>query len=130
VIFGSAQVIGPLTILLRNIMNQKPLAAPSCRTLASAFSAVLGKGGGYFVYVLLCDDGSYYTGYSNNPTNRLIRHLKGQGARYTRMHKPNGIVYLQALRTRSAAMKRERQIKALTHAEKTRLIERRGSVGP
>jgi putative endonuclease len=81
----------------------------------------------YFVYVLLCNDGSYYTGYSNNPTSRLVTHMKGQGARYTRMHKPRGIVYLQELQTRSAAMKRERQIKALTHAEKSHLVEERHS---
>jgi putative endonuclease len=85
----------------------------------------LRKEGGYFVYVLLCDDGSYYTGYSNNPTSRFVRHVKGQGARYTRMHKPSGIVYLQALSSRSAAMRREKQIKTLTHAEKTRLIKRK-----
>jgi putative endonuclease len=81
----------------------------------------------YFVYVLLCNNGTYYTGYSNNPTNRLVRHMKGQGARYTRMHKPRGIVYLQELETRSAAMKRERQIKALTHAEKSHLVEEKHS---
>jgi len=84
----------------------------------------------YFVYVLLCNDGSYYTGYSNNPASRLVRHMKGQGARYTRMHKPRGIVYLQELETRSAAMKRERQIKALTHAEKSHLVEERRSNQP
>jgi putative endonuclease len=84
----------------------------------------------YFVYVLLCNDGSYYTGYSNNPASRLVRHMKGQGARYTRMHKPRGIVYLQEHGTRSAAMKRERQIKALTHAEKSHLVDERLSNRP
>lgn len=83
----------------------------------------------YFVYVLLCNDGSYYTGYSNDPTNRFIRHVKGRGARYTRMHKPSSIVYLQALKTRSAAMKRERQIKSLTHEQKSHLIGERSSKG-
>ena len=84
----------------------------------------------YFVYILLCDNGSYYTGYSTNPASRLIKHMKGQGARYTRMHKPSSIVYLQSLKTRRAAMKRERQIKALTHTEKSHLIEGRSSKGP
>jgi len=81
------------------------------------------KRGSYFVYILLCDDGSYYTGYTNNPANRFIEHSKGRGARYTRMHKPNGIAYLQNLKTRSAAMKRERQIKTFTHEQKRSLIE-------
>jgi len=84
---------------------------------------MVARKGSYFVYVLLCNDGNYYTGYSNNPASRLVRHMRGRGARYTRMHKPRGIVYLQELETRSAAMKRERQIKALTHAEKSHLVE-------
>jgi putative endonuclease len=88
---------------------------------------VLARKDSYFVYVLLCNDGSYYTGFSNNPAGRLVRHMKGQGARYTRMHKPRGIVYLQELETRRAAMKRERQIKALTHAEKSHLVKERRS---
>jgi putative endonuclease len=78
----------------------------------------------YYVYILLCADGSYYTGYSNNPANRFTEHSKGRGARYTRMHKPSGIAYLQSLKTRSAAMKRERQIKTFTHEQKRNLIER------
>jgi len=82
-----------------------------------------GKRDSYFVYILLCADGSYYTGYSNNPANRFIAHSKGRGARYTRMHKPNGIAYLQGLKTRSEAMKRERQIKTYTHEQKRNLIE-------
>lgn len=79
----------------------------------------------YFVYILLCSDGSYYTGYSNNPARRLVRHMKGQAANYTRMHKPIRLVYLQRLKTRRAAMKREREIKALTHEEKHDLVEDR-----
>jgi putative endonuclease len=82
-----------------------------------------GKRDSYYVYILLCADGSYYTGYSNNPANRFIEHSKGRGARYTRTHKPNGIAYLQSLKTRSAAMKRERQIKTFTHEQKRNLIE-------
>ncbi len=82
------------------------------------------KRNSYFVYILLCDNGSYYTGYSTNPASRLIKHMKGQGARYTRMHKPTSIVYLQRLKTLKTAMKRELEIKALTHKEKSNLIEK------
>ncbi|MGP8068696.1 MAG: GIY-YIG nuclease family protein [Candidatus Bathyarchaeia archaeon] len=82
-----------------------------------------GKRDSYYVYILLCADGSYYTGYSNNPANRFIEHSKGRGARYTKMHKPNGIAYLQSLKTRRAAMRRERQIKTFTHEQKRNLIE-------
>ena len=81
------------------------------------------KIGSYYVYILLCADGSYYTGYSNNPAQRLAEHLKGRGAKYTRMHRPRRIVYLQRHRTRRAAIRRERRIKTLTHEAKRRLIE-------
>ncbi len=76
----------------------------------------------YYVYLLLCDDGSYYTGYTNNVASRLERHKKGYGARYTRMHRPNRVVHVEKLRTRSAATRREQQIKALSHREKHELV--------
>jgi putative endonuclease len=75
----------------------------------------------YYVYLLLCDDGSYYTGYTNNVASRFERHKKGRGARYTRMHRPKKIVYAERLGTRVAAIRREQQIKALSHREKHEL---------
>lgn len=76
----------------------------------------------YYVYLLLCDDGSYYTGYTKNVTSRLQRHKRGRGARYTKMRKPRKIVHVEEFRTRGGAMRRERQIKALTHSEKRDLV--------
>jgi putative endonuclease len=76
----------------------------------------------YCVYLLLCDDGSYYTGYTNNVASRLERHKKGYGARYTRMRKPKRVVYVEEFRTRGDATKREQQIKALSHREKHELV--------
>ncbi len=78
--------------------------------------------GSYYVYVLLCDDGSYYTGYTTNVASRLERHRKGWGARYTRMRKPKKVVHVEKFRTRGAATRRERQIKALSHREKHELV--------
>ena len=72
----------------------------------------------YFVYMLLCNDGSYYTGYTSNVLSRFERHKKGHGARYTKMRQPKRIVYLQRFSTRRAAMRRERQMKALSHDDK------------
>ncbi len=75
----------------------------------------------YYVYLLLCDDGSYYTGYTNNVASRLERHRKGNGARYTRMRRPKKVVYVEEFRTRGAAIRRERRIKTLSHKEKHEL---------
>jgi putative endonuclease len=83
----------------------------------------------YCVYLLLCDDGSYYTGYTNNVTSRLERHKKGRGARYTRMHRPKKVVYVEEFRTRRAATRREQQIKALSHREKHELASIRPQTG-
>ena len=76
----------------------------------------------WYVYLLLCDDGSYYTGYTNNVASRLERHEKGYGARYTRMRKPKRLVYVEEFRTRADATRREQQIKALSHKEKHELV--------
>ena len=81
----------------------------------------------YYVYVLLCDDGSYYTGYTNDLPSRFQRHQKGRGARYTKMRRPRRIVYVQRFATRRAAMRRERQIKALSHDGKRDLADRHTS---
>jgi putative endonuclease len=77
----------------------------------------------YYVYILLCEDGSYYTGHAKNVEHRVEQHRKGQGARYTRMHKPAKIVYVEKLNSRSSAMKREREIKSFSHSKKQRLID-------
>ena len=77
----------------------------------------------YYVYLLLCDDGSYYTGYTNNVALRFERHKKGHGARYTRIRRPERVVYVEELVSRGDAIRREQQIKTLSHREKHELIE-------
>jgi putative endonuclease len=76
----------------------------------------------YYVYILLCHDGSYYTGYTHDLKSRLEQHRKGRGSRYTRMKKPKKIVYFEEFKSRSDAMVREREIKRLAHHEKTKMI--------
>ena len=77
----------------------------------------------YYVYIILCIDGGFYTGYTKNIEARLKLHESGKGARYTRMHKPQKIAYLEVLDTRAQAMKREKQIKKLSHQQKLNLID-------
>ncbi|MGD8505746.1 MAG: GIY-YIG nuclease family protein [Candidatus Bathyarchaeota archaeon] len=76
----------------------------------------------YYVYILLCKDGSYYTGHTKDVEHRVEQHKKGQGARYTRMREAEKVVYVEEFNSRSEAMKREREIKSLTHSRKQRLI--------
>jgi putative endonuclease len=76
----------------------------------------------FYVYILQCCDGSYYTGYTNNLQERTRQHLNGTGAKYTRAHKPDRVVYVEHFETRGQAMRREREIKKFNHQKKLELI--------
>jgi len=76
----------------------------------------------YYVYILRCKDGSYYTGHAKDVEKRFEMHRKGKGARYTRMHEPEKLVYIEQFESRSEAMRRERKIKMLSHNKKQQLI--------
>jgi putative endonuclease len=81
----------------------------------------------YYVYVILCVDGSFYTGYTKNIDTRIKLHESGKGARYTKMHKPQKVAYLELFDVRAQAMKREKQIKKLNHQQKLNLINSRST---
>ncbi len=76
----------------------------------------------YYVYILRCKDGSYYTGHAKDADKRFEMHKKGRGARYTRMHEPEKLVYIEEFESRSEAMRRERRIKTLSRNNKQQLI--------
>lgn len=76
----------------------------------------------YFVYILKCEDDTLYTGLTNDFKKRFTAHLKGKGAVYTRNHRPIECVYLEEVKTRSDAAKREIQIKKFKRSEKLNLI--------
>ena len=74
-------------------------------------------------YMIECEDGSLYTGWTNNLEKRFAMHVAGKGAKYTRSHKPVRIVYDEISDTPQQAQKREYQIKRMSHAQKLALIE-------
>lgn len=76
----------------------------------------------YYFYIALCNDGTLYAGYTTDLKNREIAHNEGKGARYTRMRRPVKIVYHEEFETKSAAMKREYQVKHLRKKDKESLI--------
>jgi putative endonuclease len=67
-------------------------------------------------------DGSFYTGYTKDLDERTRQHENGKGAKYTKAHRPQKIAYVELFNSRSSAMKREREIKKLTHQQKHDLI--------
>ena len=76
----------------------------------------------WYVYMLRCADKSLYTGVATDIDARLATHNAGKGAKYTRGRLPVKLVYREAVRGRSAALKREHAIKRLPRAAKKRLI--------
>lgn len=75
----------------------------------------------YYVYLLLCQDGSYYCGYTTNPERRLFEHKYGL-TKYTR---GRGIVEMRVLKRchdRSEAMRYEIGIKKMSHHTKVTLF--------
>lgn len=77
----------------------------------------------WFVYIVACADNSLYTGVTTSIERRLHEHnhLKS-AAKYTKSKRPVTLVYTEKLASRSAACKREYQIKLLSRKEKLHLI--------
>ena len=75
------------------------------------------------LYILKCNDGSFYTGISANVIERLRRHNHGKGAKHTRVRRPVELVYCEQFKTKSTARCREVEIKKLSILNKERLIK-------
>lgn len=74
-----------------------------------------------YVYLLLCGDGSYYAGWTNDLDKRVKQHAAGKGSRYTRAHLPVCLAYAERFADKQAAMQREWRLKRCNHAEKQQL---------
>ena len=73
------------------------------------------------VYILRCNDGSLYTGITTDLAARIDAHNNGTGAKYTRPRRPVHLHYAEPAADRSAASKREHQIKRLSRQAKLKL---------
>jgi putative endonuclease len=76
----------------------------------------------YFVYILTCSDGTLYVGSTSDVSRREHTHNEGHGAKYTAGRRPVRVVYSEGHESRSAAQKREAQLKRWTRARKQALI--------
>jgi putative endonuclease len=74
------------------------------------------------VYILLCDDGSFYTGSTKYLDFRLNQHFSGEGANHTKKHKPVKLVYTECFDRIDHAFYREKQIQRWSHDKKEALI--------
>ena len=70
-----------------------------------------------------CNDGSIYTGISNNLKKRLETHAMGNGSKYVRARLPFKLIYTEECLSRSKAIKREIEIKKLDKKNKELLVK-------
>lgn len=79
----------------------------------------------YWIYILECSDGSYYTGYTTNLVRRYRQHVEGKAnVRYTRTRRPVRIAQCWRLFDNvGTALKVESLIKRKSRPDKTRLVE-------
>ncbi|WP_028777571.1 GIY-YIG nuclease family protein [Shimazuella kribbensis] len=77
----------------------------------------------YTVYILECQDGTYYTGITNRLNTRLKQHQLGKASKYTRARLPVRLVYQEAAIDKSHALKREIEVKSWPRTKKQKLID-------
>lgn len=77
----------------------------------------------YYLYLILCENNSIYTGVTNNLERRLTEHKTKSGGWHTKLHKATEILYTEKFPTKIEALKREKQIKGWRREKKLNLIK-------
>lgn len=88
-------------------------AAEGCRVEGSHMT--------WYVYILQCEDGAYYTGLTTDLERRLREHREGT-THYTGYNPPVGVMYVEPFQTKVEAERRETQIKRWSRAKKAALV--------
>ncbi len=78
---------------------------------------------GWYVYLLLCRNGSYYAGITNDVPARYAAHAAGRGARYTRAFPPVELLGSRPFPDRASASRAEWQLKRLPKSRKLAWLE-------
>jgi predicted GIY-YIG superfamily endonuclease len=72
----------------------------------------------FWVYILRCSDGSYYTGHTDDLQRRVGMHQTGEIPGYTKTRRPVDVIYSQQCVTREEALSAELQIKGRSRSKK------------
>ncbi len=75
-----------------------------------------------YLYILLCSNGQYYTGSTNDLEKRLAQHQNGEGANFTKKHLPVKLVYFEEFQRIDEAFYREKQVQGWNRKKKEALI--------
>jgi predicted GIY-YIG superfamily endonuclease len=76
----------------------------------------------FWVYILRCRDGSYYTGHTDDLEKRMREHEEGKGSVWTRTRRPVELVWCEDAPSRYEALEFERRVKNWSVAKKEALI--------
>ncbi|MFA0995871.1 MULTISPECIES: GIY-YIG nuclease family protein [Pseudomonas syringae group] len=95
-------------------MSDTPLATPHDECPPSVEKT-------WFVYLVRAASGALYCGISDDPVRRFAAHQSGKGARFFYSSPAVALVYVEACRTRSDALRQERLIKKLKKSAKEML---------
>jgi putative endonuclease len=96
---------------------------PLTSNRSAKYPVAIPPGGNWLCYILCCADKTLYTGITNDLRKRLAAHNAGTATRYTRARGPVELVFVESCAGKSAALKREMEIKSLLRTEKLALIE-------
>lgn len=83
----------------------------------------MGRRWKWYVYILECKNGLYYTGMTWNPAHRFEQHLAGKGSAFTAKYGIKRLVYLEEHEDLERARERELQIKDFSRKKKKVLID-------
>jgi putative endonuclease len=76
-----------------------------------------------FVYMVICSDGTLYTGWAMDVEARVRAHNAGKGSVYCKQRRPVHLIYQEEVPTRSEAQQRENAIKRMHRRKKLELVE-------
>lgn len=80
--------------------------------------------GGNYTYMVKCQDGTIYTGWTTMLERRISEHNNGKGAKYTRSRRPVELIYYEESPSKQEAMRRECEIKKMTRKQKIELAKK------
>lgn len=76
-----------------------------------------------YMYILECNDGTYYTGSTVDLEMRIEQHNAGEGANYTSKRLPVRLIYFEEFEHVALAFYREKQVQGWSRAKKEALIK-------
>ena len=82
----------------------------------------------YYMYVLLCNDQTLYTGFTTDITKRVLAHNAGKGAKYTKIRRPVKLLYCEEFIDKSTALKAEYAFKKQPRFKKVAYLKEKGII--